>query len=81
MMKEKGVVKEKGMVVMKEKGMVGEKRREKRMVTKMGPRMVMGRTKYRVGTVKAKVKERQRKLLGKSKACLKATEKNKKRRL
>ena len=55
--------------------MVGEKRREKRMVTKMGLRMVMGKTKYRVGTVKAKVKERQRKLLGKNEACLKAMEK------
>ena len=63
----KGVVKEKGMVVMKEKGMV---------VKEKG--MVMGRMKYRVRTVKAKVKERQRKLLGKSKACLKVTEKTRK---
>ena len=52
--------------------------KEKGMVTKMGPRMVMGRTKYRVGMVKAKVKERQRKLLGKSEACLKATKKTRK---
>ena len=44
------------------------------MVT-MGPGMVMGRTRYRVGTVKAKAKERQRKgSLLKREACLKATE-------